>query len=60
MSMRPAGVVVSIASVRLRKPALCLCDALHEMQEIFQGTRQPIEFPHDHNVPRPELVEQPV
>ena len=35
-------------------------DALHQMEESFERAGQPIQFPHDHDVPRPQLIEQPV
>jgi hypothetical protein len=37
-----------------------LGDALHQMEEIFERARQPIQCPHDHDVPRPLLIEPPV
>jgi hypothetical protein len=41
--MRPAGVVVSIASVRLRNPAFGLGQPLHNNQHIPQRAREPVE-----------------
>jgi hypothetical protein len=50
--MRPAGVVVSMASVIERKPAPA-ADALHDVQHVFQRARQAIEFPDDDGVAAP-------
>jgi hypothetical protein len=36
--MRPAGIVVSMLSVRERKPALAGVDLLQNVQKVFQGT----------------------
>ena len=55
--MRPAGVVVSMASVRLRKPALAF-RALHDGEDVLERARQPVQFPDHEHVALAELIEQ--
>ncbi len=58
--MRPAGVVVSIASVRLRNPALASAKPLHDGQHIAERTREPVEFPHHEHIALAELIQKPM
>ena len=47
--IRPAGVVVSIASVKLRNPAPASPELLHDREQVAQRARQPIQLPdNDH------------
>src|SRR6516165_4951065 len=60
ITIRPAEVVVSTASVRLRKAPKAgagVAHPLHDMQQIFQRARKPVELPNHQHVPFPELLQ---
>jgi hypothetical protein len=48
---RPPGVVVSIASVKLRKPIPATFEVLHKLDEVKKASPQPIETPDADRVP---------
>ena len=56
--IRPAGVVVSIASVRLRNPATASPRRSHDHEHVAQRTRQPVQLPNHDDVPRAQLIQQ--
>ena len=57
--MHPARVVVSIASVKLRNPALA-----SNNRSIIVGTsrneREPVEFPHHEDIALAQLIQEPL
>src|SRR5947207_9865279 len=58
--IRPAGVVVSIASVRLRKPALLSVSRSMIVRTSRRETGEPVQFPHHEHVSFADLIEEPV
>jgi hypothetical protein len=53
----PAGVVVSIASWRLRKADATLGQAGDGVDRVAQGAAEPVQFPHDQGVAGAQLIE---
>jgi hypothetical protein len=54
--MRPAGLVVSTDSVRLRKPAPRAW-SFHDEEQIAERPREAVELPHDDNIALAKLLE---
>ena len=57
--IRPAGVVVSIASVKLRNPLLRLPELLHDREHVAQRAREPIQLPDNDHITGAKLIEEP-
>jgi hypothetical protein len=53
-----AGVVVSIASWRLRKPEAAVGEGGDGVDQVAEGAAEAVELPDDQGVTRPQLVEE--
>ena len=57
--IRPAGVVVLIASVNLRNPAPASPSCSMDREHVAQGAQQPVELPDNDYITGAELMEEP-
>jgi len=55
--MPPAGVGVSMASVKLRNPDLALRQPLHDRRDIAERTRETVELPDHEDITLAEMIE---